>query len=122
MARAASNVIPVAIAVVAGILAWDLVRLLGVRPEAWDDANYWLIGYPLMLIAAFILGLGFPERPWRWAAIIVGAQAVWAFFLALAADGLPNLFPLGLIMFALLGLPCIAAAYAGRWLNRRLAG
>jgi peptidoglycan/LPS O-acetylase OafA/YrhL len=121
MARPISDIVPYSTAVVAGVLAWDLVRLLGERREAWDDPDYWLVGYPLMLAAAFILGLGFPERPWRWALAIVGAQAAWATFLAIAADGVPNLFPLGLMTFGLLGLPCVAAAYAGGWVNQRLA-
>ena len=121
MGRAISNVVPIAIAAVAGILAWDLVRLIGGRREAWDDPNYWVIGYPLMLATAFMLGLGFPERPWRWAVVVVAAQAAWALFLGLATDGSVSLFPLGLAMFAVLALPCVAVAYAGRWLARRLA-
>ena len=121
MGRAISNAVPVAIATVAGILAWDLVRLIGARREAWDDPNYWVVGYPLMLATAFMLGLGFPERPWRWALVIVAAQAGWALFLGMATDGSVSLFPLGLAMFAVLALPCVAAAYAGQWLARRLA-
>jgi hypothetical protein len=31
-----------------------------------------------------------------------------------------NLLPLGLIMFAILSVPCIAAAWVGGWLGRRL--
>jgi hypothetical protein len=121
MGRAISTVVPVAIAIVAGILAWDLVRLIGGRREAWDDPNYWVVGYPLMLGAALMLGLGFPERPWRWAVVIVAAQAVWALFLGWATDGSVSLFPVGLAMFAVLALPCVVAAYAGQWLARRLA-
>ncbi len=122
MAQTDSQLVPAAIAVVAGVLSWDLVRLLGNRREAWDDPNYWRIGYPLLLVTAFILALGFPERPWRWVVIMIGAQAVWSLFLAFIADGAPNLLPLGLIVFALLGLPCLAAAYAGQWLGRRVRG
>jgi len=60
-----SEIVPAAIAVVGGVLSWDLVRLLGNRREAWDDPHYWQIGYPLLLFTAFILAMGFPERPWR---------------------------------------------------------
>lgn len=120
MSRTAPPIVAYAIAVVAGVLAWDLVRLLGGRYEAWDDPNYWLIGYPLMLIAAFVLGMGFPERPWRWAVTIVGAQAAWSLFLALAAGGVSNLLPLGLVTFALLGVPCVGAAYVGKWIGDRV--
>lgn len=120
MGRVSANIVPVSIAVVAGVLGWDLVRLVGERREAWDDPNYWLIGYPLMLAAAFLLGLGFPERPWRWAAALIAAQAAWAIFLAFATDDAQNLLPLGIVTFALLGLPCLLSAYAGQWVRARL--
>jgi len=29
----------------------------GQRREAWDDPVYWQLGYPLLLLAAFILSL-----------------------------------------------------------------
>lgn len=119
MARSRPDIVPVGIAVVAGVLSWDLVRLFGDRREAWDDPKYWLIGYPLMLAAAFMLGLGFPDRPWRWAVAIVTAQAVWAIFLALAADEAVSLLPLGMLTFALLALPCVLSAYIGQWLRYR---
>jgi hypothetical protein len=46
-----------------------------------------------------------------------GAQAAWSLVLAMLVDGVPNLLPLGLIMFALLGLPCLLAAYLGKWVG-----
>ena len=119
MSRAASTVVPVAIAAVAGVLAWDVVRLIGGRSEAWDDPNYWLIGLPIMLIAAFILGLGYPDRPWRWALAIVGAQALWSLFLAVAAGRSLKLLPLGLATFAVIALACAVVAHAGRWVGSR---
>ena len=61
MARAPSDVVPLAVAVVAGVLSWDLVRLLGERREAWDDPDYWLVAFPLMLFTAFLLGLACPR-------------------------------------------------------------
>ena len=115
-----SDIVPLAIAVVAGVLSWDLVRLLGVHREAWDDPLYWMVGLPLMIAAAFLLGLGFPEHPWRWALSVVAAQAIWATFLSFAAEGTQTLLPLGLVTFALISLPCLAAAYAGQWLRHRL--
>jgi hypothetical protein len=32
------------------------------------------------------------------------------------------LLPLGLLMFALIAVPCLAAAYGGKWLVQRQAG
>jgi hypothetical protein len=51
---------------------------------------------------------------------MTGGQAAWSFVLAMVKDGVPNLFPLGLAMFAILALPCVAAAYAGKWLGGRV--
>jgi hypothetical protein len=120
MAGRVSDIVPYAISVVAGVLGWDLARLFGGVREAWDHQSYWLIGYPLMLAAAFMLGLGFPERPWRWGAAIIATQAVWMLLLSFAAGGSGSMAPLGLVLFALLALPCMAAAYAGKWLATAL--
>jgi hypothetical protein len=57
------------------------------------------------------------QRPWRWVVALVGAQAAWSLVLTMLVDGVPNLLPLGLIMFALLGLPCLLAAYLGKWVG-----
>jgi hypothetical protein len=116
-----SEIVPAGIGVVAGVLSWDLVRLLGNHGEAWDDPSYWRVGYPILLFTAFILAMGFPERPWRWVIIMIGAQVVWSLFLAYSANG-ASLFPLGLAVFALLSLPCFAAAYAGQWFGMRVRG
>jgi hypothetical protein len=118
--RSGPVLVPLAIAVVAGILAWDLVRLLGEHSEAWDDTYYWTIGMPLMLGTAFMLGLGFPEDPWRWALAIVVAQAAWATFLDFAGDGEISLLPGGLVTFSLVAVPCVLAAYVGQWLRARI--
>jgi hypothetical protein len=57
------------------------------------------------------------DRPWRWAVLLMASQAIWALVSAVILDGIPNLFPLGLVMFALLTVPCVLAAYAGRWVG-----
>jgi hypothetical protein len=54
------------------------------------------------------------DRPWRWGAIPLGAQAVWMF----ATQGLGNLWPLGLIM-GILAVPPALTARLGPSLRRR---
>jgi peptidoglycan/LPS O-acetylase OafA/YrhL len=114
-----SEVIPAALAFLVGAADWELVRQLGSRREAWDDPVYWQFGLPLLVLTAFLLGLVWRERPWRWAVWLMAGQASWSLLLAVGQDGIPNLLPLGLLMFALLGIPCVLATYAGRWLGER---
>ena len=117
--QARSSVVPSVLAFLIGAADWELVRSLGTRREAWDDPLYWQLGYPLSLVAAFGLGFVWRERPWRWALWLALGQAAWSLFLALSQDGIPNLLPLGFVMFALLAIPLVLAAYAGRWLGER---
>jgi hypothetical protein len=110
------------LSVLVGVAAWELARKFGRHREAFDDAFYWQISYPVMLLAAFLIGMVWRDRPWRWAALMLGGQAVWSLLLALPS-GVPNLLPLGFITFALLAVPCGLAAYAGKWArNNVLAG
>jgi hypothetical protein len=115
-----SDIGPSALAFVSGAVDWELIRALGARREAWDDPIYWQLGYPLLLLAAFGLGLVWRERPWRWAVWLMAGQVTWSLLLAITQDGMPNLLPLGLVMFLLLGIPCVLASYAGRWLGERV--
>jgi peptidoglycan/LPS O-acetylase OafA/YrhL len=110
---------PAALAVIAGIVTWELVRHFGHRREAWDDPMYWSFGYPLLLAASLLLGTMWRDRPWRWIAFMMGAQAIWSLLLSVAVSGVPSLLPLGLIMFVILGVPCLGAAYLGKWLGER---
>lgn len=115
-----STLLPATIAILIGALDWELVRRLVDRREAWDDPLYWQLGYPLMLLAALFMGMVWREGPWRWAVCLILGQVVWALASALGQEGVPNLLPLGLTMFVLLGIPCLLAAYAGRWVGEKV--
>ena len=41
------------------------------------------------LLAAFLLGVAWRERPWRWAALIMAGQAGWSMLIAVSQDGVP---------------------------------
>ena len=116
---ARSELLPAALSGLLGAADWELTRQLVHRREAWDDPLYWRLGYPLLLLAAFLMGLAWRDRPWRWVVGLIAGQAIWSLILALTQDGVPNLLPAGLIMFAVLGLPCLLAAYAGRWVGEK---
>jgi hypothetical protein len=115
--------LPTTLSILAGIASWVLVRHFGGHHrEAWDDPIYWQLGYLSLLGAAFLLGEIWRDGPWRWGALTMAAQAAWSFGLAILTEGVPNLFPLGLAMFALLSLPLMAASYLGAWIGRAMFG
>ncbi|HLC09195.1 MAG TPA: hypothetical protein VJK06_07925 [Methyloceanibacter sp.] len=115
--------LPAALSILAGIVSWEIVRHLGGNHrEAWDDPVYWQFGYLSLLVVAFLLGAVWREQPWRWGALIMVGQAIWSLGLAIITDGVPNLFPLGLVMFALLSLPLMGVSYLGAWIGRAMFG
>jgi hypothetical protein len=112
-----STVLPAVLAVIAGAANWEYTKEIAQAREPWDAPLYWQVAYPTLLLAAFLLGMAWRDRPWRWAVLLMASQAIWALVSAVILDGIPNLFPLGLVMFALLTVPCVLATYAGRWVG-----
>ncbi|GAA3930913.1 hypothetical protein [Luteimonas lutimaris] len=107
-----------AFAIGGGVLLWLAAMAVGGRREAWDAGVYWVAAYPLAIVLAGWLGYEFPRRAWRWGLAIMLAQAM-----TLAVTALDfSLLPLGLIVFAVLSLPLMAAAVlVARWTRRSQA-
>ena len=94
-----------------------MASLTGKR-EPWDDSVYWTLAYPAAIGVVALLAYRYPDRPWRWALILFEAQ----FFAMCAANGeLGNLWPLGMLLFAVIALPAILAAWLAAWLGQRSA-
>jgi hypothetical protein len=106
-----------AIAAVGGVALWSATTFLGGRAEPWDNGLYWTVSYPLALLAAAALGFVYPNRPWRWALILIFSQLVVLFA---SGSGL-GLLPLGLFVLGALSLPALAlarfGALASRWMG-----
>ena len=111
--------LPSVLALVAGAANWQYTSEVAQGREPWDKLLYWQVSYPTLLLAAFLLGMAWRERPWRWALLLMAGQAIWALLVAVAQDGVPTLLPLGLVMFAILAVPCVLAAYAGKWVGEK---
>jgi hypothetical protein len=105
------------IAIIGGAALWLVTRAVSGRNEAWDSSLYWSAAYPLAIGLSAMLGYLAPTHPWRWALAVMLVQAV---VLAATAAGF-GLLPLGLILFAILALPPIAAAMATARLRIRRA-
>ena len=107
----------------AGFLLWALPSTLPMLDrirEGWDEAPYWQIGVPLVLVIALVASAASDERAWR--------SPLWVLFGHLCAMVLihPSGTDLGLLPLTLvfIGLPAYAVlfivALVGRTLSARL--
>lgn len=94
----------------AGMAVDVLVATFAHRREAWDSPFYWQVGWPLMVLTGFVGGWIVRRRPW-----MIG----WAPFLGsfvsmtLRSGELGNLWPLGVALTLVIGVPAIGAAWLG---------
>ncbi len=105
------------LSIVAGLVLWVLTAVIGGRAEPWDTPLYWVVSYPLAILIAGFLGYVFPQRPWRWALVVMFMQVVVMLF---GGSGL-GLLPLGLIFLGVLSLPAIALAKLASAISLRRA-
>ena len=106
-----------AVAAVAGIALWIGASFLSGRREAWDAPAYWSAAYPVSLALCGLLGILWPQKPWRWAlALFLGQFAG----MAIRNGEVGSLAPLGLILFAVLSLPGMLVAQLGARFRARL--
>ncbi len=105
-------------AVAGGALMWVLVSIASGRKEAWDSSLYFVAGMPAVCILSLVLGYLAPSRPWRWGVEPYIGQFAWM----LLSQGPGNLLPLGVIMFGVLSLPSVLAAWVGAVFGRKRTG
>lgn len=107
---------PVVIAAAAGMFLWLATAFLTGRREAWDAPAYWGVAYPAALLVSAWLGRAYPERPWRWVLVLFESQFV---AMCLRNGELGSLWPLGMVMFAVIALPGVLAAHIAARFRRR---
>ena len=95
-----------------GLALWTVAAKPGTAPNR-DAPGYWTVSYPIAIALSGALGLAFPQRPWRWAAVLMFSQLA-VMFLGGSDFGL---LPLGLILMAVLTLPAAALASACAWVR-----
>ncbi len=105
-----ASVLPVAIAAVAGVVIWIAASVMSGKREAWDADIYWTVAYPVALALCGLLGIVWPRKPWRWALALFLFQFVG---MAIRNGELGGLWPLGLILLAVLSLPGMLVAQLG---------
>ena len=103
--RGRDSLLAYVLAGMAGLTLWGVTAAVTGKREPWDTNAYWTVAYPLAVIGAAILGFLFPEKSWRWAAVLMLMQFV--VMIAMGSDF--SLLPLGLIVLAVLGAPLALA-------------
>ncbi len=104
-----------AVALAVGIGTWLAVAHASGKREAWDSAAYFSFGMPTVCVVSMLLGAAEPRRAWRWGVAPLAGQ----FATMLVTQGIGNLLPLGVIVFAILSIPSVFAARFGAYARRR---
>lgn len=98
------------------LLAWLGIAAAGGGGEAWDHPAYWTVGLPAIYLAGSVAALLTARNVWQitlWSGLGQFAGLITT------AAGL-SLWPLGLMLIAVLSLPVAGVAAATRWIRRRL--
>ncbi|HBA59795.1 MAG TPA: hypothetical protein DCZ92_03040 [Elusimicrobia bacterium] len=84
-----------------GLAVWVLITALTHKREAWDSGLFWSMGVPAILLMNAIAGFLEPERIVLKGIISVSLQPV---AMTVKAGEIGSMFPMGLIVFVILGL------------------
>ncbi|HSF59766.1 MAG TPA: hypothetical protein VLD83_16955 [Candidatus Binatia bacterium] len=104
-------------AAVCGAAIWILIALASGRREAWDSGLYFSVGIPAVCLLSMAFAFLEPNRSWRWGILPLAGQFVWM----LLSQGPGNLLPLGVIVFGLLSIPSIIAAWIGAFIATKIS-
>jgi len=98
-----------------GAAIWIVIALVTGKREAWDSGLYFAVGIPAVCLVAMVFAYHAPARPWRWGVLPMAGQLAWM----VLSQGVGNMLPLGLIVFAILSIPPVVAAAVGAFVARR---
>ena len=104
-------------AAASGLLIWEAAaQAMGGR-EPWDSPAYWTLWLPLAGLACLLLGIIFPERPWRWPIAVMLAQLP---VMMINSGEVGSLAPLGAILLLLISVPLMLPAVLGAAIRGRI--
>jgi hypothetical protein len=85
------------------------------RREAWDAPTYWVIGLPVMMVAAFLAGLAEKHHFVRIGYAPFAGQLV----AMVVRTGGGSMLPVGMILLGVIGLSGVLAAFVGSRIGQR---
>jgi hypothetical protein len=99
------------------LIVWLLVSAAAGGREAWDTSAYWSVGLPVIYLVGGLAA--YVGRATTWSIALWSGLGQFAGLL-LTASGF-SLWPLGMMMLAVLTLPVLATAAVARWLRVRFS-
>ena len=106
--------IPIALAL-GGMAVWIVITSATGRREAWDSSYFWSVGAPVMLAMNAAAGFLEPRRLRLKGIISVSLQPA---AMMIKTGEIGSMFPLGLLVFLVLGLLCSLGGSAGALVKR----
>jgi len=110
--------VTVALCITIGVALELGVHVMSGRKEAWDSAEYWTIGMPLALLAAFAIGMLSTSSDWVWTLAVAPAQVMT---MMLRSGEMGSLWPLTLMLSTILSVPYVIVALVGSRFRTKLA-
>ena len=105
-----SRRITIVLSVLTGVALELSVHAMSGRREAWDSAEFWTIGLPLAALFSAAIGYLSQRSDWVWTFLVAPGQVMTM----MARSGeFGNLWPLALILAAILSTPFVIAAFIG---------
>ncbi len=105
----------VLLSVLTGIALELGVHALSGRREAWDSAEFWTMGLPVAALVSMAIGFLAQRRAWIWTLLVAPSQVMT---MMVRSDELGGLWPLTVILSAILSAPFVFAAFVGSRLRR----
>ena len=100
MSKPVTNMLPYALAFIAGLAICLFIMVTSGRKEAWDAPAYFTVGIPMMCVVIFAISYWFPRRAWRWALSMAIGQSV----AMVMGGGSASLRPLAIIAMMVVSL------------------
>jgi len=106
----------IVLSVLTGIALELAIHAMTGRREAWDSTQYWSVGLPFAGVVSLLLGYLARGRQWIWTILIIPGQVTT---MMVRNGEIGTLWPLMMILAAVLSLPFAGAAWIGARLRAR---
>ena len=113
------NAFPAFVLIAIGVALELGVHALSGRREAWDSEQFWVVGLPLACLASLLVGHRSTRGDWRWTILVAPSQVAT---MMVRSGDIGNLWPLTLVLSAILSAPFVFAAFLGSKWRRTPAG